>query len=58
MLEGFDPLEIMVFIGILIYGIGYITMITLPPLFAWADRWIDRTRNTIKDVVSSKDDNE
>lgn len=55
MLEGFTPLETIVFTGLLIWGVGYITMVTLPPLYAWADRWIDRTRNAIKDIVSSKE---
>ena len=55
MLEGFTPLETIVFIGVLIWGVGYITMVTLPPLYAWADRWVDRTRNAIKDIVSSKE---
>ena len=55
MLEGFAPLETIVFLGLLIWGVGYITMVTLPPLYAWADRWIDRTRNAIKDIVSSKE---
>lgn len=55
MLEGFTPLETIAFLGLLIWGVGYITMVTLPPLYAWADRWIDRTRNAIKDIVSSKE---
>ena len=55
MLEGFTPLETIVFLGLLIWGVGYITMVTLPPLYAWTDRWIDRTRNAIKDIVSSKE---
>ena len=56
LLEGFTALETVVVILALIFGTGYLVMVTMPPLFAWADRWIDRTRNKISDIVACKDD--
>ena len=26
-----------------------------PPLYAWADRWLDRTRSTEADIVKTKE---
>lgn len=50
-LENWTALEIIVgCVAVLVFGSG--------PAFAWTDRWLDRTRNVISDVVSSKKDKE
>lgn len=46
-LENWTALEIIV--GLIVFA---------GPAFAWTDRWIDRTRNKVSDVVSSKDGEE
>ena len=54
-LENFTALEICVFVALIVLGIAFIVSVVMPPIFAWADRWIDRTRNSIEDKVSSSD---
>lgn len=55
LLEGFTALETIVFIAVLFIGFGYMAAVTFPPIFAWADRWIDRTRNKISDIVKDSE---
>ncbi|MDO5845185.1 MAG: hypothetical protein Q4Q53_08605 [Methanocorpusculum sp.] len=40
-----------------ILGLSVLVALITPPLYAWADRWIDRTRNKISDIVESKSEN-
>ena len=49
MLETWTPLEIVA---------AFVTVVTIggPVVFAWADRWLDRTRNKTTDVVETKDE--
>lgn len=49
MIETWSPLEI-------IGGLSVVVAVVAPPLYAWCDRWLDRTRNSIADKVSSKQD--
>ncbi len=30
-------------------------VVAAPPLYAWADRWLDRTRSTEADIVKTKE---
>ncbi|HQD26584.1 MAG TPA: hypothetical protein PKV78_08585 [Methanoculleus thermophilus] len=30
-------------------------VVAAPPLYAWADRWLDRTRSTEVDIVKTKE---
>ena len=63
-LETFTALEICVFIGIVgllalaaLFILGYtvwvLVVATQSWLYAHTDRWIDRSRNSIKDLVDS-----
>lgn len=47
MLETWTPLEIVA---------GFVAVVTIgaPVVYAWADRWLDRTRNKTTDVVETK----
>ena len=47
MIESWSPLEI-------IGGLCLVVAVVVPPLYAWCDRWLDRTRNAISDKVDSK----
>lgn len=53
-LENFTALEICVFVALIIFGIAILIGIIAPTIYAWADRWIDRTRNVISDKVVSE----
>ena len=58
-LENFTALEICVFVALIFFGLAILIGIIAPAIFAWADRWIDRTRNVISDkVVSEKTETE
>jgi len=46
MLESWSPLEI-------IGGLCLVVAVVAPPLYAWCDRWLDRSRNAISDKVDS-----
>jgi hypothetical protein len=48
MLETWTPLEIVA---------AFVAVVTIggPVVFAWADRWLDRTRNKTTDVVETKE---
>lgn len=30
-------------------------VVVAPPLYAWADRWLDRTRSTEADIMKTKE---
>ena len=49
MIETWTPLEV-------VAGVTVIVAVITPPLYAWADRWLDRSRNAIKDKVTSGDE--
>ena len=53
MFENFTALEVVVLLAVGICGLGFLAGIVLPWLYAWADRFLDRTRNSIKDEVLS-----
>ena len=49
MLELWAPADIIV---------GFVVVVTLgsPVVYAWCDRWLDRTRNSTTDKVNTKDE--
>lgn len=49
MIETWTPLEV-------VGGLTIVVAVIAPPLFAWADRWLDRTRNNVTDKVTSGDE--
>lgn len=58
MFENFTALEVVVFLAVGVCGLGFLAGIVLPWLYAWADRFLDRTRNSIKDEVLSAEKKE
>ncbi len=41
-----DTITLILIIGIAAQGLAFAALILAPPLYAWADRWLDRTHNT------------
>jgi hypothetical protein len=41
-----DTITTLLIIGAAAQGIAFAALILAPPLYAWTDRWLDRTHNT------------
>ena len=41
-----DTLTTLLIIGLAAQGIAFAAIVLAPPLYAWADRWLDRTHHS------------
>ena len=41
-----DTLTTLLILGVAAQGIAFAALILAPPLYAWTDRWLDRTHKT------------
>jgi len=53
MLENFTALEVCVFVALVVFGLIVLISVIAPAIYGWCDRWLDRSRNSIEDKVTS-----
>ncbi|MDE2443799.1 MAG: hypothetical protein O0X49_05395, partial [Methanocorpusculum sp.] len=41
-----DTITLILIIGLTANGLAFAALILAPPLYAWADRWLDRTHHS------------